>query len=133
MKYAGIDIGSRSIELVTVDENGQVMENLKTDTGFNPVAQAKTLITGLAFDKIMATGYGRGLFETAFDHADTVTEIKAHARGVYHLFPGASSVLDIGQQPLHPESGGGEAEPPGPGVPGSPDDRCPGCRPDPSG
>lgn len=98
MMYAGIDIGSRSIELVILDENGQVVECLKTDTGFNPVAQAKTLMTGCSFDKIMATGYGRGLFETAFDHADTVTEIKAHARGVAHEFPGAASILDIGGQ-----------------------------------
>ncbi|MDD9301343.1 MAG: 3-hydroxyacyl-ACP dehydratase [Desulfobacter sp.] len=98
MTYAGIDIGSRSIELVIIDENGQIAECLKTDTGFNPVAQAQTLIKGRTFEKIMATGYGRGLFEMAFDHAQTVTEIKAHARGVVHEFEDAASILDIGGQ-----------------------------------
>jgi predicted CoA-substrate-specific enzyme activase len=45
----------------------------------------------------MATGYGRNLFEIAFD-APTVTEIKAHARGARALFPDALAVIDIGGQ-----------------------------------
>ncbi len=96
MITAGIDIGSRSIECVVM-ENGIIQETRKTDTGFDPVNQAKGLIKDLSFDAILATGYGRNLFEIQND-ASTVTEIKAHAKGAAYFFPQASTVLDIGGQ-----------------------------------
>ncbi len=40
MRYAGIDIGSRTIELVTVDDRGEQQDSLQTETGFDPIAQA---------------------------------------------------------------------------------------------
>ncbi len=96
MIAAGIDIGSRSIECAIL-ENGKIKETRKTDTRFDPVVQARKLINGLEFDAILATGYGRNLFEIEHD-AQTVTEIKAHARGAVHFFPGITTVLDIGGQ-----------------------------------
>jgi len=97
MKYAGIDIGSRTIELVVVDEAGEIICSLQADTGFDPIEVAKKLIDGIAYDRIMATGYGRNLFEISFD-APTVTEIKAHARGARAFFHDVRTVLDIGGQ-----------------------------------
>lgn len=97
MRYAGIDIGSRTIELVVVDEAGQILGNLQDDTGFDPMVKAREMTNKLPFDHIMATGYGRNLFEISFD-APTVTEIKAHAVGAHFLVPGATTVLDIGGQ-----------------------------------
>jgi predicted CoA-substrate-specific enzyme activase len=97
MRFAGIDIGSRTIELVVVDEAGQIKASFQGDTGFDPIAEAKKLVNGVRFDRIMATGYGRNLFEILFD-APTVTEIKAHARGARAFFPDARTVLDIGGQ-----------------------------------
>jgi len=96
MISAGIDIGSRSIEIAVI-ENGTLSETRKTDTGFDPIGQAKKMINGLKFDSILATGYGRNLFEIEHE-ADTVTEIKAHAKGAVHSFPNATTVLDIGGQ-----------------------------------
>ncbi|GAB6095918.1 acyl-CoA dehydratase activase [Desulfatiferula olefinivorans] len=96
MRSAGIDIGSRSIELVIL-EDGKVVETRQADTGFDPMAVAFDLIRGLTFDRIVATGYGRNLFEIACD-GETVTEIKAHARGAQALFPGVRTILDIGGQ-----------------------------------
>ena len=96
MRHAGIDIGSRSIELVVL-ENGHIVESGQTDTGFDPMARARELLNGASFDRIMATGYGRNLFEIAFD-APTVTEIKAYGVGVHSLIPGAETILDIGGQ-----------------------------------
>lgn len=93
---AGIDIGSRSIECVILDK-GAIKEYRKTDTGFDPLGQAKELIKGLEFDSILATGYGRNLFEIEHD-TPTVTEIKAHAKGAAFFFPGTTTVLDIGGQ-----------------------------------
>jgi predicted CoA-substrate-specific enzyme activase len=97
MRFAGIDIGSRTIELVVVNEAGRIEASFQADTGFDPITEAKKLVDGVGFHRIMATGYGRNLFEIAFD-APTVTEIKAHALGVRTLFPEACSILDIGGQ-----------------------------------
>jgi len=97
MRFAGIDIGSRSIELVVVDDEGEIVCSLQTDTGFDPMMEVKKLINDAAYDRIMATGYGRNLFEISFD-APTVTEIKAHARGARAFFPDTQTVLDIGGQ-----------------------------------
>ncbi len=97
IQFAGIDIGSRTIELVVVDETGKIIYRLQTDTGFNPMMEAQKLLKNVQFDHIMATGYGRNLFEISFE-ASTVTEIKAHARGALAFFPEALAVLDIGGQ-----------------------------------
>ncbi|SDP23585.1 acyl-CoA dehydratase activase [Desulforhopalus singaporensis] len=97
MRYAGIDIGSRTIELVVIDEAGQIVGSRQADSGFNPMVRAKEMTRELTYDSIMATGYGRNLFEISFD-APTVTEIKAHAVGARVLFPGGTTVLDIGGQ-----------------------------------
>ncbi len=97
MHFTGIDIGSRTIEVVVVDEAGQIKDRLQADTGFDPMREARRMLDGVAHDGIMATGYGRNLLEIAFD-APTVTEIKAHAHGVRALFPDARTILDIGGQ-----------------------------------
>ncbi len=96
MKYAGIDIGSRSIKLVVV-ENGEITDVRQTDSGFDPMTNAKAILSGLNYDHIMATGYGRHLFEVESD-APTVTEIKAYAVGAKKIFPQVSAILDIGGQ-----------------------------------
>ena len=97
IQFAGIDIGSRTIELVVVDDAGKILHCLQTDTGFDPMKEAKNLLNKVRFDHIMATGYGRNLFELSFE-GSTVTEIKAHARGTLAFFPNALAVLDIGGQ-----------------------------------
>jgi predicted CoA-substrate-specific enzyme activase len=96
MRFAGIDIGSRSIKLVVLENNAK-MDSRVVDTGFDPMAAANQILKNVTYDHILATGYGRNLFEIAFD-APTVTEIKAHARGAKEIFPQATSVLDIGGQ-----------------------------------
>lgn len=96
MKFAGIDIGSRSIELVVIN-NGRVVGQKQTETGFAPLAKVRELLQDADFDRILATGYGRNLLEISYE-APTVTEIKAYARGAWHLFPGARTILDIGGQ-----------------------------------
>lgn len=97
IQFAGIDIGSRTIELVIINEAAEVVRKLQADTGFDPMTEAKNLLSNARYEHIMATGYGRNLFEISFD-ALTVTEIKAHARGARAFFPDAWAVLDIGGQ-----------------------------------
>jgi predicted CoA-substrate-specific enzyme activase len=96
MRSAGIDIGSRTIELVILQER-KIIQSKQADTGFDPMKQAKTLLEGVAYDRIAATGYGRHLFEISFD-APTITEIKAYAVGARALFPHVRTILDIGGQ-----------------------------------
>lgn len=96
MRTAGIDIGSRTIKLVTV-EGEEIIFSLIVDTTHDPLEQCKRLMGQTHFDRILATGYGRHLFEIQFD-VPTVTEIKAFARGVKALFPCGRTILDIGGQ-----------------------------------
>jgi predicted CoA-substrate-specific enzyme activase len=96
MRCAGIDIGSRSIEVVVM-EDGRTIEARQSDAGFDPLKEAIKLLDGTKHDRIMATGYGRHLLEVALD-APTVTEIKAYAVGAKTLFPEARMILDIGGQ-----------------------------------
>ncbi|MDD2462671.1 MAG: acyl-CoA dehydratase activase [Desulfobulbus sp.] len=97
--FGGIDIGSRSIELVVRDPH-QVIDRKKTTTTFDPRQQIHTLTKGLKLDKLVATGYGRGLVENEAicPQIETITEIKAYGLGAYDLFPEARTVLDIGGQ-----------------------------------
>jgi len=96
---AGIDIGSRSIELVVMD-NDTVVRQEHLPTTFDPVRQCKSILSGLEPDRIVATGYGRKLVEgmDLGTTVETITEIKAHALGVFRTFPEARTVLDIGGQ-----------------------------------
>ncbi len=96
MKTAGIDIGSRTIKLVVV-EDGEIIYSSIADTTHDPLEQCNKLLVQTSFDKILATGYGRHFFKTHFD-APTVTEIKAFARGAKTLFPDCRTILDIGGQ-----------------------------------
>jgi len=97
MRFAGIDIGSRAIKLVVVDGAGNILLKRIADTGFDPMEEMKAIMNDARAEYTVATGYGRNLFEVAFE-AQTVTEIKAHARGAQSLFPQALAVLDIGGQ-----------------------------------
>lgn len=101
--YCGIDIGSRSIEVVLFD-GAQVVESAAADTGSRPLDNASALFqrvlasAGIAKDEIratVATGYGRNYFPDAHR---TMSEILCHAAGVSYLFPDARTVIDIGGQ-----------------------------------
>jgi predicted CoA-substrate-specific enzyme activase len=96
MRCAGIDIGSRTIKLVLV-EDGKAVESRQADSGHDSMRNAGSLLDGMKYDRIMATGYGRHLLEIGLN-APTVTEIKAHAEGARALFPNVRAILDIGGQ-----------------------------------
>ena len=95
----GIDIGSRSIEVVGM-AGGEVVEKRRAPTTFNPVAQLRALLDGLSARHAVATGYGRKLVQD-LDlgyPVETITEIKAHGLGAAHHFTEGRTVLDIGGQ-----------------------------------
>jgi len=96
---AGIDIGSRSIELVVLNGSGP-HHQVKVPTTFDPLAQCEGLMGKINAEKVVATGYGRKLFADSARKMDvcTITEIQAYALGARFLFPEARTVLDIGGQ-----------------------------------
>lgn len=103
MLTAGVDIGSRSIEVVLTD-GAQVLETVTTGTGSSPAENARKTFFGILeaaglrrrdLARVIATGYGRNYFP----EADAVSsEILCHARGVAYLFPQTRTVIDIGGQ-----------------------------------
>ncbi len=96
MAVGGLDIGSRTIALMEVDQAG-IRWSEVVETTFDPMAQCQRLLADKRFDVLVATGYGRHLAQANF--ADSViTEIKAFGLGCYHYFPECRTILDIGGQ-----------------------------------
>jgi predicted CoA-substrate-specific enzyme activase len=96
VRTAGIDIGSRSIELVVL-EDGEVVTRRIAETTHDPVSQVQGLLEGVAHDGLVATGYGRRL-AASYLGCKVVSEIRAVSRGAAHLDPGCRTILDIGGQ-----------------------------------
>jgi predicted CoA-substrate-specific enzyme activase len=96
MISAGIDIGSRTVKLVVV-ENGEIILARKDLNSYNPLEVCKKIIDGIQYDTITATGYGRNLFRNHFD-CRVISEIKAFAVGAGKVCPDCRTILDIGGQ-----------------------------------
>jgi predicted CoA-substrate-specific enzyme activase len=97
MKTIGIDIGSRAIKAALAD-SGKIIWHTVKDTTHNPIAVCADILNSIAHDNIVATGYGRHLFESNFKNAITISEIKAAAIGARYYEPQCQAVLDIGGQ-----------------------------------
>jgi predicted CoA-substrate-specific enzyme activase len=95
MVSIGIDIGSRTIGMVVLEDKKIILTDLQ-DTGYNPIETAKQM-TADATAKVTATGYGRHAARADFAN-EIITEIKAHALGVNYHFPETRTILDIGGQ-----------------------------------
>lgn len=87
------------MELVVLEGKEAVLKR-KLPTTFDPASQIRTILEEVEVERISATGYGRKLVTEELTGVECVslTEIKAYALGVAHLFPDARTVLDIGGQ-----------------------------------
>lgn len=105
MLYAGVDVGSRTIKVVIIDENErQIVASGICDQGIRQASLALELFDQVLKDagidrgdiaRIIATGYGRN----AIEWADmTVTEITCQANGIRHQYPDVRTIIDIGGQ-----------------------------------
>jgi predicted CoA-substrate-specific enzyme activase len=94
--HAGIDIGSRTIKLVLL-EDGRISYTKVTDTTFDPISVCRDLLADVDCRAITATGYGRRLFSGSRP-CNVVSEIKAVARGARFLSAGCRAVVDVGGQ-----------------------------------
>jgi predicted CoA-substrate-specific enzyme activase len=102
--FAGVDIGSTMTKVVLTDTNSTILSAIKGPTGpehrqlANEVMrmaleQANVPLEQVAY--IVATGYGR--LNVPFADRQ-ITELSCHARGVFSLFPGVRTAIDIGGQ-----------------------------------
>lgn len=96
MRVLGLDIGSRSVDAVWLEE-GHIVDWAVADSGFDPGSAAAVFVEREAHDVIVSTGYGRHAAKERFG-GTAVTEITAYGVGASVLFPDAASVLDIGGQ-----------------------------------
>lgn len=103
--YVGLDIGASRTKVAVVDAERRLLGHAvrKSGTDFS-VTAAACLDDSLAMAKAtrveianaVSTGYGRANVE--FVTAQTKTEIGCLAKGCYHRFPEAITVIDIGGQ-----------------------------------
>jgi predicted CoA-substrate-specific enzyme activase len=94
---AGLDIGSRTIALVAWDGE-QIVRAEVVDTGTDPLSNARALLDGYPYRRLVATGYGRHLAAERELADEVISEIKAYGLGAYHLYPDVGTVLDVGGQ-----------------------------------
>ncbi len=102
--YLGVDLGAAHTKAVIIDASRAIRGRGIVPTGMDffgagrqalrlALAAAGLKATGIA--AAVATGYGRKNLDFA---AATKTEISCHARGAFHYFPEAITVVDIGGQ-----------------------------------
>jgi predicted CoA-substrate-specific enzyme activase len=102
--FSGIDVGASHTKVVILDRNKNIIGRALTKSGTDFTAAAERCLqeslatAGVSKDSITATiasGYGRK--NVAFAD-DIKTEIGCHAKGCYHYFPTALTIIDIGGQ-----------------------------------
>ncbi len=96
MLFGGLDIGSRTIKLVLVENNEIVSQEVMKNT-FDKKFIKEGLVGSYDIDHLTITGYGRHLFDNE-ENCSIITEIKAFSLGIHHLFPECRTILDIGGQ-----------------------------------
>jgi predicted CoA-substrate-specific enzyme activase len=103
MITVGIDAGSATTKAVMVN-GGQIVAHVILPTAFDFLSAAEKAyknvlsdagVCGQDVNSVYSTGYGRNSIKFA-DKA--ISEITAHARGVYHLYPDVNGIIDIGGQ-----------------------------------
>lgn len=102
--FIGTDVGASRTKLAVLDSDRRLVGYAvrKSGTDFTVTANdclaVALKMAGVTLNDIaysMSTGYGRKNVE--FSQA-TKTEISCHARGCYHYFPMAITIIDIGGQ-----------------------------------
>jgi predicted CoA-substrate-specific enzyme activase len=102
--FAGVDVGASTTKAVIIDPASKVLGHAVTNSGADfegasnkAFQDALRMAENLSANSIqvVSTGYGRR--NVSFADA-TKTEISCHAKGSYHYFPKAHTLIDIGGQ-----------------------------------
>lgn len=102
--YVGVDVGASRTKVALLDTEKQLMgqDVRKSGTDFSKTARdslgAALHAAAVSEERIarcVSTGYGRKNVDFSQDNK---TEIGCHAKGCYHYFPIAMTIIDIGGQ-----------------------------------
>jgi predicted CoA-substrate-specific enzyme activase len=102
--YAGVDVGASATKAALVDSRGTLAGRAVVKSGMDFAAASKDAFDAALADAgasaadvaaVVSSGYGRKNVDFA---NSTKTEIACHARGAYHHFPEAITIVDIGGQ-----------------------------------
>lgn len=104
--YLGLDVGSVSINIVVIDEAGEVLTGQYLQTKGRPIAviqegmkiAQKSLGNGVEIAGVGTTGSGRYLAGVIVGADVIKNEITAHAVAASMLVPGVQTVFEIGGQ-----------------------------------
>jgi len=103
MITAGIDLGAKTIKGVIL-KDGKIVSKLQVPAGLDTTETAKEMFENLLsqasinkgdIHAICSTGAGR---KEATIATESVTEVTADAKGAFHLYPNARSVIDVGAE-----------------------------------
>jgi len=100
--FAGIDLGSISLNLVIIDGNARILQGVYERTNGQPLHTLLKILQDLsskhtALDNLFITGSGRGILSSLFS-CSAVNEIIAHSEGASFLNPDARTIIEIGGQ-----------------------------------
>jgi (R)-2-hydroxyacyl-CoA dehydratese activating ATPase len=102
--FVGVDVGASRTKLVVLDEDKKLIGHTvrKSGTDFTETAEialqnvlAEARLSRDDLTRCVSTGYGR---RNVLFSQDTLTEIGCHAKGCFHAFPMAMTIIDIGGQ-----------------------------------
>lgn len=102
--FVGIDLGASRTKVAILDSHKALIGRSVKNSGIDYVKTAEAClkealemasVDSSSIAAAVATGYGRKNVSFA---DDTKTEIACHAKGCYHSFPQAISIIDIGGQ-----------------------------------
>jgi predicted CoA-substrate-specific enzyme activase len=102
--FVGIDVGASTTKAVVIDSKREVRGHAVILSGADFQAAANETFSRVLREAeetspdacwVVSTGYGRR--NVPFAHT-TKTEISCHARGSFHFFPRAHTLIDIGGQ-----------------------------------
>ncbi len=100
--YAGIDLGSVSLNLVVIDKGGRILEGVYERTEGQPLSSLLMVLKRLSasygeLDGLSVTGSGRNMLSKIFS-CEAVNEITAHGLGAAFSNPDVKTVIEIGGQ-----------------------------------
>lgn len=102
--WVGVDVGASRTKVMVIDDDNRPIGHavVKSGTDFTEsstrclqMALDMAGVPDRAIQRLISTGYGR---KNVLRADDTKTEIGCHAKGCFHCFPQAITIIDIGGQ-----------------------------------
>ena len=102
--FVGVDVGASTTKAIIINRSKEPLGHSVTDSGIDfkaaaerafDTSKAEAGLKDLNNQAVVSTGYGRRNVPFA---TSAKTEISAHAKGSFHSFPRAHTLIDIGGQ-----------------------------------